>query len=331
MQNRDLTAQARRLATLLDEEFGVKAGHARIMQLLARSLGYASHQALRADTQGEPPAQPAPTIWTRPMTQDELQAGLNPQGLITGTVAVTQAELIGRDLRDVHATLSQKLTGTVLLGDVTFEVTGMTGRDLLVQVTGQGRLAAQTGGFLPVVDCEVRGAGGRRVGFDSARYFLSLSDRELMAYACGLRGSGEGATPVAEDTRAWDPKVDRLIEMSPEGYTCTYDREQVVLLALVARPHLREQLVGRADWPDARRLARWNLPSEEDLYLPALRHAMREAQLTDQSVHAAAHAANMNLDSSLSGDALLRALLEEADLELARDLLEYAAKYHAPT
>jgi len=72
----------------------------------------------------------------RPPTSEELLRQVDAEGWIEGVVAVDLSDVIANDLEGFLDILSEQLTDTPLLQDISWEVVGQYGDELHLYVTG---------------------------------------------------------------------------------------------------------------------------------------------------------------------------------------------------
>ncbi len=73
----------------------------------------------------------------RPYTNEEIQLNLDHGGYISGEVAVRLNDIIHTDLEGFLDLISEKLVGSSLLADISYEVSGVSeSGDIVVKVTG---------------------------------------------------------------------------------------------------------------------------------------------------------------------------------------------------
>lgn len=92
-------------------------------------------------TNTEPATSPIPssgpyTLLNAPLTPAQLREGENTDGYVTGAVSVSPSDLIDNDLEGVLDILSERLTGTDLLEDISYRVIGAADDMIHVEVTG---------------------------------------------------------------------------------------------------------------------------------------------------------------------------------------------------
>lgn len=73
----------------------------------------------------------------RSYTTDEVRSNLDAEGYVSGEVAVELNEIINSDLEGFLDLISDKLVGSVLLSDISYEASGVSGTgQLVIRVTG---------------------------------------------------------------------------------------------------------------------------------------------------------------------------------------------------
>ena len=77
----------------------------------------------------------------RHYTIDEIGLNLDPNGYLSGEVAVELNEIIDTDLEGFLDLISEKLVGSSLLTDISYEVSGVGGSyEVVIKVTGDPSL-----------------------------------------------------------------------------------------------------------------------------------------------------------------------------------------------
>lgn len=87
------------------------------------------------------PAYPQESMWDftpldKPLTAEDVDS----DGWVRGVIRVELSELISNDLEGVLDILSERLTGSGLLSDITYDVVGNDGDTLFVRVSGDAGL-----------------------------------------------------------------------------------------------------------------------------------------------------------------------------------------------
>jgi hypothetical protein len=73
----------------------------------------------------------------RPYTNEEIRLNLDHDGYISGEVAVALNDIIHTDFEGFLDLISEKLVGTLLLADISYEVSGVSGSgDVVIKITG---------------------------------------------------------------------------------------------------------------------------------------------------------------------------------------------------
>lgn len=73
----------------------------------------------------------------RPYTKEEIRLNLDDDGYISGEVAVSLNEIIHTDLEGFLDLISERLVGTSLLADISYELSDSSGSgNLVIKVTG---------------------------------------------------------------------------------------------------------------------------------------------------------------------------------------------------
>jgi hypothetical protein len=73
----------------------------------------------------------------RPYTSEEIRLNLDKHGYVSGEVAVELNDIIHADFEGFLDLISGKLVGTSLLADISYEVSGVSGRgQVVIKVTG---------------------------------------------------------------------------------------------------------------------------------------------------------------------------------------------------
>lgn len=236
MQDKTLTAQARRAATLL-EPLGVNFTHTQALKFLAQTLGYGTYQELKA-------AQAAPL--RAPLSPDALRAAATADGQVTQVVRYALDTLARNTPRETEEALSYAISGGPHLTDLTFELAGHDGPDVLLRVTARtGVAAAQLN--VPTVPAVVADEyGHRQVTVNAARALSALGDDEL-TQILGRSGTEPGSVELyhlATDTAAWDAELSAFLDNLNAHVSVRVDLDLPALLAfaLQTRPHLRETL-----------------------------------------------------------------------------------------
>ena len=86
-------------------------------------------------------------VLTRPYREEDIRANLDKEGHISGNVPVSLADVISRDLEGFIDLVSEKLVGSDLLMDVSYEVVGVNQESgIVIKVSGDP--SAHLRGFL---------------------------------------------------------------------------------------------------------------------------------------------------------------------------------------
>jgi hypothetical protein len=73
----------------------------------------------------------------RPYTSEEIRLNLDKDGYVSGEVAVELNDIINADFESFLDLISEKLTGAPVLTDISYEVSGVSGRgQVVIKVTG---------------------------------------------------------------------------------------------------------------------------------------------------------------------------------------------------
>ncbi|MDR6218853.1 hypothetical protein [Deinococcus soli (ex Cha et al. 2016)] len=240
MQDKTLTAQARRAATLL-RPLGVNFTHTQALKFLAQTLGYGTYQELKV-------AQPAPL--RAPLSPDALRAAANADGQVTQVVRYALDALTRNTPRETEEDLSYAISGGPHLTDLAFELAGHDGDDLLLRVTAQAGAALAQLDIPPVPGVVSDEYGHRHVHVDAARA-LSRLDDDTLTQILGRSATDPGSTDlyqIATDTAAWNAELSAFLDdLNPHvGVQFTLDLAALLTFALRTRPHLREQLTAHA-------------------------------------------------------------------------------------
>lgn len=236
MQDKTLTAQARRAATLL-EPLGVHFTHTQALKFLAQTLGYGTYQELKA-------AQPAPL--RAPLSPDALRAAANADGQVTQVVRYALDALARNTPRETEEALSYAISGGPHLTNVTYTLAGQDGQDTLLRVTADVSAAVAQQAVPGVPGVVADEYGHRRVHIDAARALTALEDDEL-TQMLGRSGTEPGSVELhhlATDTAAWDAELSAFLDDLNAHVSVRVDLDLPALLAfaLQTRPHLRETL-----------------------------------------------------------------------------------------
>lgn len=257
MQNRELTAQARRLSAALKTQLGTTVGHQKALHLLALAQGYSSYAELQAS------APDAPVTTT--LTLSALRERTDPSGTLRAHLAVpldTLTCLAGVAL-DQH--VSRALTGTDLLRRVTATVSGAIPAQnaVVLTVTADASLLLELNGTpIPDVTCRLHDESGElAVTFDAARHFMTFTDHALVHFITHSLNGNTNSMEIAFAARAWDADVDQFFNQLPEDEyaTCEYDPHDALHLAVITRPHLHGALLDALRDQDADLLSAWHV------------------------------------------------------------------------
>ncbi|MDR6218856.1 hypothetical protein [Deinococcus soli (ex Cha et al. 2016)] len=257
MQNRELTAQARRLSAALKAQLGATVGHQKALHLLALAQGYSSYAELQA---GAPDAPVTAVLTPQALRQRSDQAGTLRADLAVPLDTLTRLADVALDQY-----VSRALTGTDLLRRVTATVSGAIPAQnaVVLTVTADASLLLELNGApIPDVTCRLHdGSGELAVTFDAARHFMTFTDHALVHFITRSLNGNTDSMDIAFAARTWDADVEEFFTHLPDDAyaTCEYDPQDTLHLAVITRPHLHGALLHVLREQDADLLDAWQV------------------------------------------------------------------------